>query len=225
MRQTRAGVLNWLRQNTSWPGQGRRSTGVVSGAPVAGVVPVDPGLAVGACAEHGAAARGAADQPGQQVVGAAGRALGAVLASGGQNPLRPVLPGGDQRGERHDGVLALVSGHWLGADSIDVDSPVAGFGGGLWHGCVRPAHAAESPLEKSGSGAGSDAAIRCNFRNQQPGRGFHTATKKVRRTQPLCGPAAPGMPLPPPHTAGGRHVRAVRRDGLSVCGAVSRCDR
>ncbi len=99
-----------------------------------------------------------------------------------------MLPGGDQRGERHDGVLALVSGHWLGADSIDVDSPVAGFGGGLWHGCVRPAHAAESPLKKPVLEQVFDAASRCNFRNQQPGRGFHTSTKEVRRTQPSAAP-------------------------------------
>jgi len=58
-----------------------------------------------------------------------------------------VLPGGDQRGERPDGLLALVAGHRLDADSIDVDSrwPVARFVSGMWHGCVRPAPAADPP--------------------------------------------------------------------------------
>ena len=45
---------------------GASGSAVVSGAPVARVVPVDAGLAVGSGAQHGAAAGRASDQPGEQ---------------------------------------------------------------------------------------------------------------------------------------------------------------
>ncbi|HUB38951.1 MAG TPA: hypothetical protein VMA72_08870 [Streptosporangiaceae bacterium] len=48
---------------------------------------------MGAGADHGAATRGAADQPGEQVIGPAGRALGVILAACGQDPLR-LIEGG-----------------------------------------------------------------------------------------------------------------------------------
>jgi hypothetical protein len=67
--------------------------GVVPGAAVAGVVPVRLGLAVRAGAEHGAAACGAADQPGEQVVRPAGRPFRAITGAGGQDPLR-LIEGG-----------------------------------------------------------------------------------------------------------------------------------
>jgi hypothetical protein len=67
------------------------------------------------------------------------------------------LPGGDEGGDSGCCLLALLAGHRLGADPVQVDPtwPAAGLIAGAWHGCVRPAPAAElSPLEKSGSGAG-----------------------------------------------------------------------
>src|SRR5690606_5181025 len=71
---------------------------VVAGAGEAGVVAVGLAATMGAGADHGFAAFGAAESPGEQVVAAGGGAVGVVLAAGIEDGLG-LLPrlGGDDR--------------------------------------------------------------------------------------------------------------------------------